>query len=193
MSYATVAQLRSYLAQVATGAAKDAELQSVLDRANAILDGALGFGFAAWGEVASAKDVRGSRDAYLRPPAYEADSLSAISVVYSRAESYESTSEVTGWVVDEEMRPYRVYRGSGWPETWYRVTAIWGYGPAPENAIEAEIGIARNIWRSRDAAHFSATVGVEGAGSVAVNRAIGWAERNLIDDIRAAYLGVVHA
>lgn len=193
MSYATVAQLREYLGQVATGAAQDAKLQTILDRATVIVDGALGFGFAAYGEEASERDVSGSRDLYLRLPAYEAGSVATVAAVYGRGTSYESTGEVSDWLAEEELRPYRLYCEHGWPERWYRVTAIWGYGPAPADVVEVEIEVAVNIWRGRDASMWQSEVGAGGEGGMSFNRALTWAQRSIIDAVRAQYLGVVHA
>jgi len=73
------------------------------------------------------------------------------------------------------------------------VTAIWGYGPAPASVVEVELEIAVNIWRSAAASSFGTAVGVEGGGAVTVNRALTWAQRNILDGIRASYVGVVHA
>ena len=192
MSYATVAQLREYLGQVTTGAPQDAKLQTILDRAKLILDGALGFGFAAYGLVATERDVSGSRDRYLRLPAYKAGSVATVEAVYGRGASYESTGVVSDWLADEELRPYRLYREYGWPERWYRVTAIWGYGPAPADVVEVEIEVAVNIWRGRDASSWQSEVGSSGEGGMSFNRALTWAQRSILDAVRAQYLGVVH-
>ena len=192
-SYATVAQLRQYLGQVATGVSKDAELTAILERAHAIVNDVLGFTFAAYGVTATDKDVRGQAGEWLRPPAYKAASITAITVVTSRGSDDESEEAVDDYVVDEEIRPYRVWLSGGWTRgTWYRVTAIWGYGAAPDSVIETELEVAVNIWRSRDAASFGSTLG-EGSGSVGVNRALTWAQRSILEGVRAAYLGVVHA
>lgn len=192
MSYATVDQLREYLHQVGAGSARDAEMQEILDRAEGIISDVLGISFAAYG-TATDKDVRADGGEYLRVPAYKAASLTAITEVSGRGTTSESEAAITDYVEDEEVRPYRVWRSGGWSRgTWYRVTAIWGYGPAPESVVEAEIEVAVNIWRSRDAGSFGTTIG-EGAGSVSVNRALTWAQRSILDGVRAAYLGVVHA
>lgn len=196
MSYATVAQLRAkpYLDQVATGTTNDAALQAVLDRANAIVNEALGFSFAAYGAVATDKDVRGQGDQWLRPPAYQAASIMGITEVSGRGQSDENETDVDDYLVDEDERPYRIYRNDGWARNaWYRVTAIWGYGAAPASVVEVEIEVASNIWRSAAVASFGTAVGVEGQGSVTVNRALTWAQRSILDGVRVAYLGVVHA
>ena len=196
MSYATTAQLRAnpYLTQVATGATNDTALQAVLDRANAIVNEALGFSFAAHGVTATDKDVRGNGSEWLVPPAYKAASVTAITYVTGRGDTDEAEEAVTDYVVDEELRPYRIWRSGGWiRNAWYRVTAIWGYGAAPASAVEVEIEVAVNIWRSGAGSSFSGSIGVEGQGAVPVSRALTWAQRSILDGIRASYLGIVHA
>jgi len=194
MAYGTVTQLREYLEQVKTGTATDAVLSSILDRASDLVTDALGLEFAAYGASPTARDVRAVGGEWLGLPAYKAASITTILAITSRAETYETTAAVTGWVADEEARPYRVYRGGGWTrDTWYRVTAIWGYGAAPTAIVEVTLEAAVNIWRGRDAAAWQNTVGAEGQGSVTFNRALTWAQRSIIDGVRARYLGVVHA
>jgi len=195
-SYATTLELRAqpYLTQVGTGAAADAGLQAVLDRANAIVNEYLGFSFAPYGVLATDRDVRGDGSEWLSPPAYKAGSVTRIVAVGGRGEAGESEEEINDYVVDEELRPYRIWRTRGWTrQTWFRVTAIWGYGPAPASVVEVELEIAVNIWRSAAASSFGTAVGVEGGGAVTVNRALTWAQRNILDGVRASYVGVVHA
>lgn len=192
-SYATVTQLREYLGQVGTSTAKNTEMQNVLDRANAIVNEALGFAFAAYGAVATEKDVMAPGGHWLWPPAYQADSITGITEVSGRGTTDESETDVADYLAEEDERPYRIYRDSGWtPGQWYRITAIWGYGAAPTSVVEVELEIAVNIWRSRDAASFGA-VGVEGQGTVSVNRALTWAQKDILTGVRLAMLGVVHA
>lgn len=196
MSYASISLLRAkpYLDQVATGAEADFALETVLSAANSIVDDYLGFSFAPYGSTATDKDVRGDGSEYLKPPAYEADSITGITEVSARGETSESEDDITDYVVDEDERPYRIWRGNGWGRgTWYRVTAIWGYGSAPDSVIEVEIEIAVNIWRSSAGSNFSTSIGVEGSGAVTVGRALTWAQRSILDGIRTRYLGVVHA
>ena len=196
MSYATIAQLRAnpYLTQVATGATNDTALQAVLDRASAIVDGVLGFSFAAYGAEATDRDVRGNGSEYLCPPAYKAATIAGIARVSARGETGEATEAITGYVVDELERPYRVWRAAGWQRgAWFRVTALWGYGAVPASVVEVELEVAMNIWRSAAGTSFGTSVGIEGGGAVTVNRALTWAQRDILDGVRSSYLGVVHA
>lgn len=193
-AYATVTQLREYLGQVKAGEEVDAQLTTVLARATDIVNDALGFEFAAWGAAATTRDVQAQGGCWLTPPAYKAGSIVGIEAVYGRGESQESAEAVSGWLADEQARPYRVYRGAGWGRgAWYRIEALWGYGAAPDAVVEVTIEVAVNIWRGRDAGNWQATVGADGQGAVSFNRALTWAQRSIIDGVRTRYLGVVHA
>jgi hypothetical protein len=186
MSYATIADLREYLDQVEAGAAVDAFLQRVLDRAEEVVDGYLTFSFAAYGE-ASAKDVRAQGGEYLEVPGHEQGSVASVYLVRNKDASYESTSEVTDY---GEMEDGRLYRDIGWaPGRWYRVTAEWGYGAAPADVVEVELRVGVNIWQGRAAMQWSNSLGVEGSGSVTYSRALTGAEKSMLDAVRYRVLG----
>jgi hypothetical protein len=194
MSYATVEQLREYLEQVPAGDDEDAALEACLARAHAIVNEVLGFTFADYGATATDKDMRGEGGEWLWPPAYEAASITGIARVSARGEDEESETAVTGYVVDEDARPYGVWRGNGWTRgAWYRVTAVWGYGAAPDSVVEVELEVAVNIWRSKDRGMFSDVIGVEGGGAVGYARALTNQQRMIIDQVRARVLGPVVA
>lgn len=187
MAYGTVAELRELLTQVPAGAANDTLLGRMLDRATAIVDRTLGFGFAAYG-TAAAKDIRATGGEYLYLPACEAASVTGVSVVYDRGLTGESTLAITGYVADEEARPYRLWRFAGWTSgAWYRVTAKWGYGPAPDDVELVTLEVAVNLWGSRSATQISDVVGVEGGGAVGYNRALTNRQRLILDAVRAQY------
>jgi len=194
MTYAAISKLRAapYLKQVAVGATPDADLQAVLDRAEEIVNDALGFVFAAWALAATTRDVEcrhGGR--WLELPYHKAASVTAVKAISGRGTTDESTETITDWLEESDGRLYADAGHSS--TTWYRVTAIWGYGPAPANIVEAELEIAVNIWMGGDAGNSQNTVGVDGQGARSFNRALTWAQRSIIDGVRARYLGVVHA
>ena len=190
MAYITTTDLREYLDQVKTGVAVDAELTKVINRAHDIVTQALGFEFATYG-VAAAKDVRAWGGGFLNLPAHETGGVTSVYSVSSKATDYETTSEITDYV---EMDDGRLWRGNGWcGDAWYRVTAPWGYGPAPNSVVEVELEAAVNIWRGRDAAVWQSEVGAEGQGSVPFNRALSWAQRDYLAAVRVEYEGIVHA
>ncbi|MBM3187095.1 MAG: hypothetical protein FJZ90_00045 [Chloroflexi bacterium] len=193
-TYATILHLRQYLTQVKAGAENDLLLQAILDRAHAIVNDTLGFEFAGYGATATTRDVQSLGGYILRPQAYEAGTLTAIASVWGRGTTSETTETVEDWLAEEQMRPYQVYRNAGWAYgRWYRLTACWGYGAAPASVVEVELEAAINLWRGRDAAVWQAETGVEGAGATPLNRALSWPQRDVLNAVRAQYLGVVHA
>jgi len=191
MSYASVAQLRAYLPQIKTGVDVDALLTEILGRANAIVDEALGFSFLSWGAVTSTRDVQCPHGRpWLQIPYHKPASVTAVSEVSSRGTTYEALTLETDWLEEADGR---LYLDGGWgPGVWYRVTAVWGYGPAPASIVDVELRIARTLWRNRDASQGQGSIGAEGDGLVET-RSITWDERNILDNVRHKYLGVVHA
>ena len=191
MAYATTAQLRVYLPQVAAGAGIDAMLQAVLDRAYDIVNLALGFTFAAAG-IAAAKDVMAQGGRYLELPAHTLGSVTVVAEVDSKGTLSESTIDLVGYW--DELEDGRLYKDDGWePGEWYRVTAPWGYGVAPAAIVEVELELAVNLWRSKDRGMFSDVIGTEGGGAVGYSRALTNQQRMIIDAVRARTLGVVIA
>lgn len=189
MAYATLDDLRAYLPQVEIAGLRDQELTAILERAHAVITDELGFEFAAWGS-ATDKDIYLERDSeVLRLPAHKAASVVSVKYVSERGTATESTEDVADWLEEDNGD---LYRYAGWSAGWYRVNAVWGYGPAPASVIEVELEVAVNIWRSKDAASFGDAVGIEGQ-TITVNRALTWAQRAILDGIRRRYLGVVHA
>jgi hypothetical protein len=192
MAYITVAELREYLSQVKAGVTQDAELSKVIDRAHQIVNDALGFEFAAWASEASAQDVlTRSSGVWLWVPHYKLESVATVQSVFARGTDSEDLDTVTDWMEEDTSR---LYANGGWTRgSWYRVTAIWGYGPVPDSIVEVELEAAVNIWRGRDAAMWQSEVGVAGQGAVSFNRALSWSQRDIIKAVRLQYLGVVHA
>ena len=190
MSYNTTTTLRTYLTQVATGATADAILQAVLDRAYDIVNGALGFNFAAWGIAVTTKDIVAPTGYWLILPYHKAASVTLVKEISGRATTTETLETITEWIEEDDGR---IFRSCGWYEgEWYRVSAIWGYGPVPDSILEVELECAVNIWRGRDASQWQSDTGPADGGGLSFNRALTWAQRSIIDGIRNRYLGVVH-
>jgi hypothetical protein len=191
MAYVTVADLRGYLKQVEVGAAKDAELQTVIDRAHQIVNDALGFTFA--GYAAGDRDVRSASNVgdWLEVPYHDAGTVTDVETVTGRGSASETTETVDDWLEEDDGR---VYLDGGWSaRTWYRVTADWGYGDAPDSIVEVELQLAINLWRGKDRGMYSDVIGVEGGGAVGYQRSLTNLQRMIVDDVRRRYLGVVHA
>lgn len=192
MTYATTTNLRAYLPQVATGTSNDTLLQAALDRAESIIDEALGFSFAAYGSSATAKDIQapGNVGCWLELPYYKASSITSVYEVDGRGLTGEQTTAITQYKEETDQRLYYDY---GWsPGTWYRVTAIWGYGAAPNSIVEVELELAVNIWRGKDRGMFSDVIGAEGGGAVGYARALTNQQKMILDNVRSKYLGLVH-
>ena len=192
MAYASVAQLREYLKDLPASDETDDLLEAILERATALVDGELGFGFASYGYTASETDVySGAGGKWLYLPAYQSGSLEDVALVSSRGTDDEDTDAETEYV--EESR-YRLYRDVGWlPWRFYRVSAVWGYGEAPEAIVEVTLQVAVNIWRGRDAMQWSSSLGAEGGGAVSYQRALSWAQRSIIERVKTQYPGESYA
>lgn len=191
MSYASITELRTYLPQAKTDAATDALLSAVLERANAIVNEALGFEFDGHDVPATTRDVLCHHSgAWLELPAHEVGTATVVESVSGRGTSDESLTTETDWLEETDGR---LYMDGGWgASVWYRVTAAWGYGTPPASIVEVELRIARTLWRNRDAAQGQGSIGVDGDGAVDA-RSISWDERNIIENVRHKVLGVVHA
>jgi hypothetical protein len=182
-AYATVVDLREYLDQVRDTEATDAALETVLERATAMVDGVLGFHFSAYGETATERDVwSGAGGEFLYLPAHEAGSLTGITLVSGRGTDWEAETEITDYVVEER---WRLYRYAGWTRRrWYRATAVWGLGDPPAEVVEVTLQVAVNLWQGRDAGRWSENVG---EGAVQYQRALGWPQRNTLAPVRNKY------
>jgi hypothetical protein len=193
MAYATVADLREMLPQVAASATTDTLLQTFLDRATDIVDLALGFSFAAYGAAATAKDIRAAGGQYLELPGYKAASITKVYEVDAKGATSETTEEVLSTEYDI-LDDGRLYLDEGWDVGgWYRITAIWGWGAAPASIIQVALEVAVNLWRGRDRGMFSDVIGVEGGGAIGYQRALTNQQRMIIEGVRARTLGVVVA
>ncbi len=192
MSYATLGELRAYLPQVKDGPDTDLLLTNVLDRAHAIVDEALGFTFAGYDATPTTRDVLCKHNgAWLELPPHKPGTVTAVQSLSGRGTSSETLADETDWLEESDGR---LYRGRGWGAcSWYRITALWGYGQPPESIVEVEIEIAVNIWRGRDASSWQSDTGADGQGATSFNRALTWAQRSIIEGVRQRVLGVVHA
>lgn len=161
---------------VAITSATDTLLQQALDRATDSVRTALRslladetFDYAPYG-VATTKIVRSYGSGYLRLPAHQAGSVALAEYQSGANPSSYAALTADQW---EATATGTLYRASGWGGTVaadrprYRITAIWGSGPTPPDAIvETTLELAVNIWRTRDSGGFVDIVGVEGSGGM---------------------------
>lgn len=189
MSYATLDQLYGHLPQL-VGGSHDVLLSDMLARAHSIVNDVLGFEFGDYGDP-EARDVECQAvGRWLELPVHEPQSVTDVLSVGGRGLATEVTRAVIGWL---EERDGRLYLDGGWLRGWYRITAAWGYGPAPDSIVEVTLEVAANIWRGRDMMQWQNDVGMEGQGAVMYNRALNWAQRSIIEGVRTRVLGVIHA
>lgn len=155
--------------------ASDTLLSQALDRATDIVRGAMRslladptFDYTGW-NVASTTIVRGYDGYYLHLPPYRAGTVTLVESQSGSSPSAYTTLSSDIW---EATSSGSLYRASGWGGAmWgelprYRVTAVWGYGPTPPDAIvQLTLELAVNIYRTRDKGGFTDTIGVDGQGA----------------------------
>lgn len=166
-------------------------LQDCLDRATSIVREAMrarladpNFDYTAYG-VASTKIVRGHASEYLTLPAHQSGSVALV-------EYQQGTNPATyATIADQYLQENgQLYRAIGWDGGFYgarpryRITAVWGYGPTPPDAIvELTLELAVNIWRSRDKGGFTEMVGVEGNGAIRMVAGLNKQQEMILDNV----------
>jgi hypothetical protein len=174
-SYATLAQLRQYLPQVAAGVAIDATLQLALDNATDVIRTAMrslladpAFDYAAFG-AASTAIVLGYDSQYLRLPAFQAGSVTLVEwMTGTNPAAYQAIADQ--WIEESG----KLYRAIGWGASGayggrprYRVTAVWGYGATvPPAIVEVTLQLAVNIYRASDKGGFVEAITTDGSGTM---------------------------
>lgn len=188
MAYATLAELREYLPQANSDGTQTAALLAVLERATSIIDGYLGFSYAAYG-AASTKLVTNYGTPDLTLPPHQAGSVTAISFDGAALTDYQAITDARGveTLIATSTSGWGTTAAPLWTRGRYLVTAVWGYGPAPERVKEVCLELAVNIWAAKEAARFSDVVGVEGGGAVGYARALTNQQRMILDGEKARY------
>lgn len=183
--YATVAQFHGLFDSMPNTDATTALLEELLERATQMVDRELGFSFAAYGAEATDKDVySGNGGRYLYLPAYQSGSLESVALLSYRGTDDESETAETEYV--EETR-WRLFLSDGWPaKRWYRVSAIWGCGPAPVDVVQVTLEIAANLYQGRNSGG-ATQIGAEGGGGQPFARALTWGQRDVIARVRMQY------
>jgi hypothetical protein len=156
--------------QMRFNAKNDQLLQTVLERATAIVDRFLGFSFV--GYTNGTKQIVTSRSAWLALPPHDSTQPVVPSISTMRLSSYQ--------YINKSL--YAL--GSNWAALGavVEVEAAWGYGNVPLDLVEVTLEIAVNIWRSKDAARFTNVVFNE--GSVGYEGALTPLQRQIIDKIK---------
>jgi hypothetical protein len=177
------------LPSVTLASAADALLQDCLDRATGTIRNAMRslladptFDYTAYGAAAT-KIVIGTQGEYLTLPAYQLASATLVEYQSGSNPSSYTALAATEW---EAGADGRLYRAGGWSNSArYRVTAVWGYGPTPPDAIEQlTLELAVNVWRSRDKGGFTEMVGVDGSGAVRQVAGLNAQQRMVLENMR---------
>jgi hypothetical protein len=177
------------LPSVTIASAADALLQDCLDRATSTIRNAMRslladptFDYSAYG-AASTKIVIGTANEYLTLPAYQLASATLVEYQSGSNPSSYTALAANQW---EAGADGRLYRAGGWSNSArYRVTAVWGYGPTPPDAIEQlALELAVNVWRSRDKGGFTEMVGVDGSGAVRQVAGLNAQQRMILENMR---------
>lgn len=191
MSFVTVGDLRQYLAQInrltpADASANDALLQAILDRAQSIVDGALGFTYAGYTAAAS-RSILSYGGNYLELPPYRLGSITSVMMGGTTYTDYTITPRGN------------LYRAAGWatwgtwgPPSWWwvDVTAEWGYGDPPASIVEVVLELAVNLWRGKDRGMFTEVVGTESGGAVVVPLGgLNKNQREIVENVKNAISG----
>lgn len=149
---------------------KDVLLQDCLDRATDSIRQELrscladsSFDFAAYPSV-STRIIDGYLTYYLTILPHQTGSITLVErQVGWNPEQYQAIPDQ--WI--EQLLTGQLYRGMGWRNERYRITAIWGYGPTiPASIVELTLELAINIWRSKDKGGFTDIIGASGLGEI---------------------------
>lgn len=149
---------------------KDSLLQNCLDRATSDIREEMRsyladslFDFTAYG-LPSTRIIDGYFGVYLTIPAHQ---IGSVTLVEQQITSIPATYQAITDQWNENTISGQLYRSAGWSREYYRITAVWGYGPAiPESIVELTLELAVNIWRSRDKGGFTDVIGIEGSGGI---------------------------
>lgn len=199
MGIVTIAMFRAYNDATPSGASVDAKIQDVIDRAESIVVGALGFTFfddgAAW-PSATEKYVRSESSVYLKLPPYQYGSITSVKPMSGSGDAVSLGDAITDY--DETESKFYLYRDGGWGRGRWAVTAKYGYGPAPERIVELILELAVNIWRQKGQGLFQQTQGVDsvgnavGGGSLKYVGGLNADQRRIIANTRRAYIDMVY-
>jgi len=185
---------------VTVAPATDSTLQNALDRATDIVRSAMRslladptFDYAAY-SASLPNLVRGYDTHYLHLPPYQLGSVTLVEYQSGSNPSTYTTLTADQW---EAQADGRLYRAAGWGGGLYgdlpryRITASWGYGPTPPDAVEQlTLELAVNIWRSRDKGGFTEIVGVEGSGSIRQIAGLNTQQQMILEDLRDQLIAI---
>lgn len=191
MSYISPSTItQKYLTQL--GDEHDSTLQTLIDNAESAVNNLLGFTFVDFPTVSilTARAIRWYGGEYVYLPAHKSGTLGAV-VRSDNAYTIDSSTytQEPGSIYGTVEVNRTLYSRSSWSPGRYSITAEWGYGPVPAGVQEVMAELVVNIWRAKDAGHFSDVVGVPGANAVGYSKALTAFQRETLMNVRRRYLG----
>lgn len=152
---------------------------AVLERAESIVDGILGYHYEAYAN--GQKTVRAQRGEYFTLPAHDIGSVTAVTDMYDVTLDEWQELE-NGMLLFTNAYGYL----GNWGGAFWKVTADWGYGPVPPDVKEVTLEIAVNIWQSAEAGKFTDVVGASDGGAAGYEKELTAQQRMILKNaIRA--------
>jgi hypothetical protein len=192
-SYATIANLREYLPQIASGATNDAMLGRILERARGAVDNVLRFSFfdvdvttgtaTSWPSAAARTVPTMPTERWIRLPSYKLGSVATITYTNDT----NTTTTLSDWSEDWNGGEFCLFHLDGWKYSPYIVTAQWGFGPPIPIVTEICLELAVNIWRTREKGSFVEAQGQGGTTIKAVG-AISPQQKEALQQINRLYM-----
>lgn len=198
MAYATADHLFQYLTQETSNATTRAAFEVILDRATAIIDGALQpIVFGAWPGSAAVRRVQSyGGSMYLTLPPHQLGSVNQLTYGGTTVPStqYEETAEGNLAIIPDTVTYPVLWGNLGqqpmWQPGFYTATATWGYGPVPESIVQLTLELATNIWRERASGLFQTVLGADDGAALRYVGGLNSTQRAIIANIRSRYLEV---
>lgn len=189
-SYADVARFRRRYTQAKSG--DDTLIQECLDDATSMIDLELGFTWADYDTVATARPVLGYGTAYLLLPPHQIGSVTEVrrgTPTDTLVPSSDYTEQTTDGSLYMSTATGFPYGQSYWQPGLYSVTAKWGHGPVLSALAKVCVELAINMYKERDRGMYSDVIGVDTSGGVTVGyaRAFTNSQQRTLDQIRAKY------
>jgi hypothetical protein len=193
MAIITADDIYEYLDQKPDDPVEELVIEKIANRASSIVEQALyPVEFTAWAGSATQKVIESDGTSVLRLPPYKADSITAVR--YGAADSTALTA--SSYRIDGQSiylagaYGYLPYRYPLWSPGLYYVTAIWGYGPAPDAVVQVALEVAINIERSKEKGLYTEVIGVDGGGGLRFVGGLTRQQRGILADFKRRYAGV---
>jgi hypothetical protein len=170
MALVTLQNFRDYFPQGSGSALSDNLIRDVLDRAQALIE--LEIGHSLDDAATATVTVYGDGSDYLTLPRHVQDSVTEVTAptgytvpTYIQTNGYLRATAATTYL---GQRPYPGYWGRWGYGVPYAVTATWGTRATTNDAVQAVLELAIEIYKAREGTSPAGVVGVDGAGALTV-------------------------